>query len=194
MRGHLRKNKKVPGSVRKPTNDNVTLVQSSIKGRPDCALFSYPAYVGKQKETSLNVKLVTQDQLGSKHLVFKIAETTNIYNSVVNSCKNAGLHLSESGKDWNILFTGYVRDLQSGSKIGDSLRDMHKYQRVNHFPCSYEIGRKDKIWKNIARMKRKYGADYNICPVTYVLPTDYRRFCVDHKTKENSKSMWIMKP
>ena len=55
MKGHLRKSKKVPGSVRKPTNDNVTLVQSSIKGRPDCAFFSYPAYVGKQKETSLKV-------------------------------------------------------------------------------------------------------------------------------------------
>ena len=50
------------------------------------------------------------------------------------------------------------------------------------------------MYKNIAKMKRQYGADYNICPNTYVLPTDYRRFITDFKAKEYAKSMWIMKP
>ena len=100
------------------------------------------------------MKEVTQEKLGNKQLVFKIAETTNIYNSVVNSCKNAGFYLVDVGKDWNILFTGYIK--------AELLRDVHKYQRINHFPCSYEIGRKDRVWKNVSRMKRKYGNDFNI--------------------------------
>lgn len=154
MRNHQRKNKKVPGSVRKPTNDKVVLMKSSLKGRPDAVFFSYPAYVGKTKESSLALKECTQEQLGSKQLIFKIAESTNIYNSVVNSCKNAGMYLVDSGKDWNILFTGYIRS--------EALREVHKYQRINHFPCSYELGRKDRMWKNVSRMKRKFGADYNI--------------------------------
>lgn len=186
MRSHQRKNKKIPGSVRKPTKDLVVLCKSSLKGRPDFVFFSYPAYVGKEKEAQTTLKEVMQENIANKQLVFKISETTNIYNSVVNSCKNAGLYLVDSGRDWNLLFTGFVR--------GESLREVHKYQRINHFPCSYEIGRKDRMWKNIARMKRKFGVDYNICPNTYVLPTDYRRFQCDFKLKENSKAMWIMKP
>lgn len=58
--------------------------------------------------------------------MFKIVETTNIYNSVVNSCKNAGMYLVDSGRDWNVLFTGFIR--------GESLKEVHKYQRINHFP------------------------------------------------------------
>lgn len=186
MRNHLRKNKKVPGTVRKPTNDNVILMKSSVKGRPDVIFFSYPAYVGKEKESTQKLKELCQEDIINRQLVFKISETTNIYNSVVNSCKNAGMYLADSGKDWNLLFTGFVR--------GEQLKEVHKYQRINHFPCSYEIGRKDKLWKNIARMKRKFGLDYNICPPSYVLPIDYRRFTADFKAKENSKAMWIMKP
>lgn len=186
MSNHQRKNKKVPGSVRKPTNDRVILVKSSIKGRTGSVFFSYPAYVGKVKESSQELMEFTQDQIANKQLIFKILETTNIYNSVVNSCKNAGLYLVDSGRDWNILFAGYIK--------GEFLREVDKHQRINHFPSSYEIGRKDRMWMNVARMKRKFGADFNICPNTYVLPNDYRRFQIDFKTKENSKAMWIMKP
>ena len=105
---------------------------------------------------------------------------------MVNSCKNAGFYLVDYGKNWNVLFTGYIK--------GENLREVHKYQRINHFPCSYEIGRKDHMWKNIAKMRRKHGIEYNICPPTYVLPTDYKRFVGDFKMKENGKAMWIIKP
>lgn len=43
-------------------------------------------------------------------------------------------------------------------------------------------------------MKRKFGTEYNICPPTYILPNDYKRFVADFKMKENSKAMWIIKP
>lgn len=104
MQNHQRKNKKVPGSVRKPTNDSVVLIKSQFKGRLDAAFFSYPTYVGVHKQINDEVKKVTQDKLINKQLIFKIAETTNIYNSVVNSCKNAGFYLTDSGREWNLLF------------------------------------------------------------------------------------------
>lgn len=31
---------------------------------------------------------------------------------------------------------------------------MNKYQRVNHFPGTWELGRKDKLYKNVAHMRR----------------------------------------
>jgi hypothetical protein len=154
MKNHQRKNKKVPGSVRKPTNDTVVFVKSPYKSRLDVAFFSYPAYVGFDKESNTGIKKTTQEQITNKQLVFKIAETTNIYNSVVNSCKNAGFHLTDSGRDWNLLFCGFLR--------AEFLREVHKYQRINHFPCSYELGRKDRMWKNLSKMKRQFGSDYNI--------------------------------
>lgn len=104
MLSHQRKNKKIPGSVRKPTAEFVKLMKSSIKGRPDIVFFDYPKYVGKKKETQLKVTEVDQTAIANSQVIFKILETTNIYNSVVNSCKNAGLYLVDSGRDWNLLF------------------------------------------------------------------------------------------
>lgn len=104
MRAHIRKNKKVPGSVKKPTKDTICMLKSSVKGRPDVVFFSYPAYVKKEKEANTKIVEYEQGYFKNKQIVFKIAETTNIYNSVVNSCKNAGFYLVDSGRNWNILF------------------------------------------------------------------------------------------
>lgn len=71
---------------------------------------------------------------------------------------------------------------------------MNKYQRINHFPGSYQLGRKDLMWKNVSRLKRQFGAEYNICPKTYIFPHDYRRFIMEAKAKENSKTLYILKP
>jgi len=49
-------------------------------------------------------------------LVFKIAEGTNIYNSLVNSCKNAGMILHDEDDEWNLLWAGYASN--------ETLRDM----------------------------------------------------------------------
>ena len=75
-------------------------------------------------------------------LGFKIHDSTHIYNSVVNTMKAAGFRIvpPSSGK-WNILFTGMCKT--------DLLKDASKYQKINHFPQSYQIGRKDLMWKNI---------------------------------------------
>ena len=34
---------------------------------------------------------------------------------------------------------------------------VNKYQRVNHFPGTWELGRKDKLYKNVANMRRSQG-------------------------------------
>ena len=168
------------------TNEKVVLLQSWIKSRPWVVFFSYPAYVLKEKVAKSELRECSQEELSNFQLVFKITETTNIYNSVVNSWKNAGFYLVDSGRDWNILFTGYIRP--------EALKDVNKHQRINHFPWSYELGRKDRLWKNVAKMKRKFEGEYNIWPPTYIFPIDYKRFIADFKMKENAKAMWIIKP
>lgn len=71
---------------------------------------------------------------------------------------------------------------------------MNKFQKINHFAGSYHLGRKDLMWKNISKLKRQFGEDYNICPKTYIFPHDYKRFVCETKSKEVNKSYYIMKP
>ena len=80
-------------------------------------------------------------------LGFKMTETTHIYNSVVNSMKNAGVRIISPGSSkWNVVWTGVTKP--------ELLKDMCRYQRVNHFPLSFHLGRKDLMWKNIQSMKK----------------------------------------
>ena len=65
MKNHQRKNKKVPGSVRKPTCETVVMVKSPIKNRPDVVFFSYPHYVGKEKESYQKLKEYDQASLSN---------------------------------------------------------------------------------------------------------------------------------
>jgi Tubulin-tyrosine ligase family. len=46
-------------------------------------------------------------------------------------------------------------------------------QKVNHFPRTHEITKKDSLFKNISKMQSLYGKrHYNFIPETYVLPVD----------------------
>ena len=80
-------------------------------------------------------------------LGFKVTETTHIYNSVVNTFKVNGVRIvSPNTFKWNVMWTGVTRN--------DYLQNASKYQKINHFPQSFQIGRKDLMWKNLVRMKR----------------------------------------
>lgn len=70
---------------------------------------------------------------------------------------------------------------------------MTKFQKINHFPGCWSIGRKDNLWRNISKFKRHHGEAYNIAPRTYIFPEDYKRFCQDREL-ENHKNLYILKP
>lgn len=48
--------------------------------------------------------------------------------------------------------------------------------KVNHFPGSFHLGRKDKLWYNLQDKSFKYGESVfsNFHPTTYILPQDLR--------------------
>ena len=47
------------------------------------------------------------------------------------------------------------------------------------------------LWKNMYRLKQKYGREYDITPMTYLFPEDYNRF---EKDRENEDALYILKP
>lgn len=46
---HVKRGKKVPGTVRKPTSNIVYLLKSPFPNRPDTLFFNYPKYVDYDK-------------------------------------------------------------------------------------------------------------------------------------------------
>ena len=48
-----------------------------------------------------------------------------------------------------------------------------RYQKVNHFPKSTEITRKDCMYRLLARMREFHGAKhYGFVPLTFILPNE----------------------
>lgn len=49
------------------------------------------------------------------------------------------------------------------------------HQRVNHFPGSFNFGRKDRLWINLKAKAETYGYEVfgNFHPRTFILPADY---------------------
>ena len=82
-----KKTRKIPMSVKKPTSQYVSFIKSRIKDRGATMFFPYPSYVGEKKDEYGRVFYKHSDELGDFTMRFKITETTNIYNAVVNSWK-----------------------------------------------------------------------------------------------------------
>lgn len=52
--------------------------------------------------------------------------------------KNGGFEMLERGDDFNLIWTGYT--------TVEDILVLNKYQKVNHFPNSMNLGRKDLLW------------------------------------------------
>jgi hypothetical protein len=53
---------------------------------------------------------------------------------------------------------------------------LNEYQKINHFPQSYEITRKDRLSVNIDKLREKNPYDFDFLPDTYVIPEMYGDF------------------
>jgi tubulin polyglutamylase TTLL5 len=50
--------------------------------------------------------------------------------------------------------------------------NLKPYQKVNHFPRSIEVTRKDLLYKNLAKMQSVYKSYFNFFPMSYLLPNE----------------------
>ena len=92
----------------------------------------------------------------------------------------------ENTIDWTVMW-------YCGSIKTQMYQGLTKYQKVNHFPKSAELWRKDRIWDNMNRMNSIYGDEhFDFVPKTYNLPKEYDGL-VDEMEK-NPGLWWIVKP
>ena len=72
-------------------------------------------------------------------------------------------------------------------------QQMNKYQKINHFPKSFELTRKDFMNERIARMIAIHGKrNFNFTPMTYVLPKEMDQLQKDMEA--DRRQWWIIKP
>jgi hypothetical protein len=79
----------------------------------------------------------------------------------------------------------------------ETLQGMSAYQKINHFPRSFEITRKDLMHRNISKMQARHGMNhFNFIPKTYILPSETSTFLEDsEKLAKSKKNQWyIVKP
>ena len=100
-------------------------------------------------------------------LKFKISETVHTYNCVVNTLCFSGFMQTE-GPNWNVMWSAPLKP--------ETLRHYDMYKHCNHFPGTWQLGRKDLMYRNISAQIREFGEEYNIVPRTWILPYDLRIF------------------
>ena len=92
--------------------------------------------------------------------------------------------------------TNLIWKLLPREKMYPLLRKLNKFQRYNHFPIAWQLGRKDYFLTNYEKMKKKYPNEYNFMQDTYILPKD--KEIVDEKLKEynifDRENIYIIKP
>uniref|UniRef100_A0A8C3UC53 Tubulin--tyrosine ligase-like protein 5 n=1 Tax=Catharus ustulatus TaxID=91951 RepID=A0A8C3UC53_CATUS len=133
--------------------------------------------------------ILTQDSylrlIGERfHMSYKIVRTDS--RLVRNILTAHGFHeVHPNSSDYNLMWTG--------SHLKPCLlRSLTDVQKVNHFPRSYELTRKDRLYKNVCRMQMAHGfKTFHILPQTFILPTEYQDFC---NTYSKDRGPWIVKP
>ncbi|KAM8921316.1 tubulin polyglutamylase TTLL5 [Pelodytes ibericus] len=118
------------------------------------------------------------------HLAYKMVRTdSHLIRSILSA--HGFQEVNANSNSFNLMWTGsHVKP--------NLLMDFTSFQKVNHFPRSYELTRKDRLYKNIQRMQQKHGVrNFNLLPHTYLLPSEYQEFCYAFC---KDRGPWIVKP
>jgi len=155
---------------------HVTLLESVFPNRAPVLYFSYEG------------KPVPDRLIQDKHLpkmYFHHSNAVHSYNCVLNTLRKGGLYSTTHGSGkWCLLWASYPKP--------EFLRNYHPFQKTNHFPGSWNLGRKDLVWRHVARMRRAHGAAFHFHPHSFILPEDSKQF--QEVQAACPKAIWIFKP
>ncbi|XP_059930655.1 tubulin polyglutamylase TTLL4 isoform X4 [Gadus macrocephalus] len=73
-------------------------------------------------------------------------------------------------------------------------KTIEAHQKLNHFPGSFQIGRKDRLWRNLSKMRARFGKqEFSFFPRSFILPQDIRLL---RRAWEDAgaRQKWIIKP
>lgn len=119
-----------------------------------------------------------------KLLKWKVTNITPLI--VKKTVLNSGFKMTKKTVLWNGTWGKHIKS--------PLFKDIREFQKLNHFPGTFQIGRKDKLWKNFVRLQAKFGKEeFGFLPKTFVLPGDVKLLKTAFD-KEGVKKKWIVKP
>lgn len=104
---------------------------------------------------------------------------------VSRAASSLGWLETDDESKWDVMW------VDAGQGVEKVVRTMKSYQRLNHFPGMINIYRKDKLAKNLSKMRRMSNL-YDFMPRTWFLPADYNNIC-NYLRSGPSKAV-ILKP
>ncbi|NXO04899.1 TTLL4 polyglutamylase, partial [Rhinopomastus cyanomelas] len=119
-----------------------------------------------------------------KLLRWKICTVTP--NIVKQTVGRSHFRVSKKSNDWLGCWGHHMKS--------PSFRAIKEHQKLNHFPGSFQIGRKDRLWRNLLKMQARCGKkEFNFFPQSFILPQDIKLL---RKAWEEGAShqKWIVKP
>jgi len=124
----------------------------------------------------------------SQELLYKFIR---IDGKMVRSLLEAHGFSHTESHEWNILWS-----CQTCKQY--IYEGLNEHQKINHFPNSNEITKKDRLCYNVVRMQEKYGKqNFDFVPDTYILPDEFGDFYAHFqklKGQDHRKNYWIVKP
>ncbi|KAJ8394493.1 hypothetical protein AAFF_G00045030 [Aldrovandia affinis] len=130
---------------------------------------------------SERVEMLPPEQ--SRLLKWKMSSVTP--NVVKHVLARSHFRATKRGHDWLGCWGRHMRS--SGFKA------LHEHQKLNHFPGSFQIGRKDRLWRNLSKMQTHYGKrEFSFFPQSFVLPQDMK--LLKKAWEEGGSPKWIIKP
>eukprot|EP00427_Karlodinium_veneficum_P013428 CAMPEP_0169066696 /NCGR_PEP_ID=MMETSP1015-20121227/3099_1 /TAXON_ID=342587 /ORGANISM="Karlodinium micrum, Strain CCMP2283" /LENGTH=777 /DNA_ID=CAMNT_0009125403 /DNA_START=114 /DNA_END=2448 /DNA_ORIENTATION=- len=150
----------------------------------DTAYAEFSAVSAQQKGLA-SLKLIGSSTAATSQYGCKLFRIQRVHAPIVTKtfCGN-GL-LPTNGNDWIVQWSGPGMR-ESG------YQNLNEFQRLNHFPGSTELTRKDRLWENFNAIKQAFGGDtFDFVPESYVLPDQVDQFLDCY---ERSNYTWIVKP
>ncbi|CAF4841932.1 unnamed protein product [Pieris macdunnoughi] len=140
----------------------------------------YLKFVGHEDTIPLKVPPAIQ-----KHLKWKLTTITPIV--VKKTLVNSGFRLVKKTVEWIGIWGKHMKSLM--------FRAIKDGQKMNHFPGTFQIGRKDRLWRNLQKLCNRFGVnEFGIMPKTYVLPHDLKLLKHDWEKYAANNERWIIKP
>ncbi|KAJ0006027.1 hypothetical protein NQD34_015921 [Periophthalmus magnuspinnatus] len=107
-------------------------------------------------------------------------------NIVKNTIARSHFKVTKKSHDWLGCWGHHMKSV--------CFKTIGEHQKLNHFPGTFQIGRKDRLWRNLSKMAVRFGKqEFNFFPRTFILPQDIKQL---RKAWEDggTKQKWIIKP
>nr|CAD7460643.1 unnamed protein product [Timema tahoe] len=178
----LNDNNKHHSSSSSRTDVGISYRKGPLPGYLRGSLFSYvPPYISFSLHDVKGESLPTEIQ---RLLKWKLSTITPLV--VRRTLLNTGFRLVRKSNDWCGTWGKHMKSM--------CFKTLKEFQKINHFPGTFQIGRKDRLWKNLYRLMAKFGKkEFGFIPHTYVLPQD-GKILRQAWEKSCGKSRWIIKP